>query len=120
MTSLEVSRSSFFAVTPRPRPAVPMRPWPPLARPGVVFVISVDPKGEDNEAFRCQNASLITKRMPGVPDEHEYLFTQYSVFTVARFVESPAPTAAAPHVIFLRAAQDNLGHPPRLPLAPRS
>ena len=85
-------------------------------RPGVVFVISVDPKGEDNEAFRCQNASLITKRMPGVPDEHEYLFTQYSVFTLTKFVEK-AGTNKDPHEVHLFAAEDNRGHGV-LPLAP--
>jgi hypothetical protein len=85
-------------------------------RPGVLFVVRVDPRGEDDEAFRCQNASPIRKRMPGVPDEHEYLFTQYSVFTLTKFVEK-AGTNKDPHEVHLFAAEDNRGHGV-LPLAP--
>ena len=77
-------------------------------RPGVLFVIQVNPRGEDEEEFRCQSASLITKRMPDVPDEHEYLFTQYSVFTLTKFVER-AGTNKDPHEVHLYAAEDNLG-----------
>ena len=81
-----------------------------------MFVITVDPDGEENIAFRCQNASLITKRMPGVPDEHEYLFTQYSVFTLTKFVEKDG-TNQYPHEVHLTAALDNREHGV-LPLAP--
>ena len=82
-----------------------------------MFVISVDPRGEDNDAFRCKNASLIQVRYPGVPEEHEYLFTQYSVFTLTQFVENTG-TNRDPHEVHLRAADDNRGHAPGLPLAP--
>jgi hypothetical protein len=54
-----------------------------------------------------------------VQDEFEYLFTQYSVFTVARFIESPNPTYRTPHVLYLRAADDNALERSGLPLAPR-
>ena len=56
-------------------------------------------------------------RYPGVPEEHEYLFTQYSVFTLTQFVENSG-TNRDPHEVHLRAADDNRGHAPGLPLAP--
>ena len=87
-------------------------------RPGVMFRIQVDPRGEHDVNFRCKNAALIVKRL-GVGEEFEYLFSPYSVFTVTRFVASPTPNYVTPHVVYLRAATDNALEPSELPLAPR-
>ena len=68
---------------------------------------------------KCVHVNLVTKRVPGLPDEQEYLFAPYSAFTVlsARW---NAGTAAAPHEIELLAAVDNREAPEDLPLAPWS
>ena len=67
----------------------------------------------------CQNANHIVRRAPNLPDEFEYLFVPYSVFTVVRFERSKKPTWRTPHVVHLEAALDNLEDPPDdLPLAP--
>ena len=65
------------------------------------------------------HVNLVTKRVPGLPDEQEYLFAPYSAFTVlsARW---NAGTVAAPHEIELLAAVDNREAPEVLPLAPWS
>ena len=89
-------------------------------RIGIMFRVLVDPRGETNPNYLTRNANLIRKRDPGLGDEFEYLFTQYSVFTVARFVLSTTPDDRTPHLVFLRPVHDNLGQPEGLPLAPRS
>ena len=68
---------------------------------------------------KCVHVNLVTKRVPGLPDEQEYLFAPYSAFTVlsARW---NAGTVAAPHEIELLAAVDNREAPEDLPLAPWS
>ena len=96
-------------------------------KPGVLLKIQVDPRGKDDPAWLCKNVNLVKSRMryhhgattTEIPDEFEYLFTQYSVFTVAKFVESPSPNYRTPHVLYLRAADDNALEPPGLLLAPR-
>jgi hypothetical protein len=62
---------------------------------------------------------MVTKRVPGLPDEQEFLFAPYSVFTVER-AEWNAGTVEKPHVIELKAAADNKAEPEDLPLAPWS
>ena len=89
-------------------------------RIGVMFRVQVDPRGEKHPNYLTRNANLIRKRDPGLVNEFEYLFTQYSVFTVARFVPSITPDDRTPHLVFLRPVHDNLGQPEGLPLAPRS
>ena len=68
---------------------------------------------------KCVHVNLVTKRVPGLPDEQEYLFAPYSAFTVlsARW---RAGTTAAPHEVELLAAVDNKEEPEDLPLAPWS
>ena len=61
----------------------------------------------------------MTKRVPGLKDEQEYLFAPYSVFTV-RSVQWTAGTGEDPHQIDLDAAVDNKGPSEDLPLAPWS
>ena len=61
----------------------------------------------------------MTKRVPDLPDEQEFLFTPYSAFTVQR-AEWNAGTEEHPHLIELQAAADNKAEPEDLPLAPWS
>ena len=68
---------------------------------------------------KCNHVNLITKTVPGLPDEKEYLFAPYSVFTVLS-VAWKAGTTAEPHEIELLAAVDNKAEPEDLPLAPWS
>jgi hypothetical protein len=68
---------------------------------------------------RCVHVNLVTKRVPGLPDEQEYLFAPYSSFTV-RSAEWRAGSDAEPHIIELVAAADNKAEPEDLPLAPWS
>jgi hypothetical protein len=77
------------------------------------WFIRIDPER------KCRHVNLVTMRVPGLPDEQEYLFAPYSVFTVlsARW---GAGTDADPHVIELEAAPDNIGPSEDLPLAPWS
>ena len=65
------------------------------------------------------HVNLVRRRVPGLPDEQEYLFAPYSVFTVLSATWN-AGTTAEPHVIELRAAVDNKEEPEDLPLAPWS
>ena len=65
------------------------------------------------------HVNLVTKRVPGLPDEQEYLFAPYSAFTVLS-VRWNAGTDASPHVIELLAAADNKEAAEDLPLAPWS
>ena len=79
----------------------------------VRWLIRIDPQR------RCVHVNLVTKRVPGLEDEKEYLFAPYSAFTVLRS-EWNVGTTADPHVIELLAAVDNKGAPEDLPLAPWS
>ena len=79
----------------------------------VRWLVRIDP------VRKCRHVNLVTKRVPGLPDEQEYLFTPYSVFTVLS-ASWNAGTAANPHVIELLAAVDNQEAPEDLPLAPWS
>ena len=79
----------------------------------VRWVIRFDPK------LKCVHVNLVTKRVPGLADEHEYLFAPYSAFTVIKSTWNEG-TDASPHVIELMAAADNKLQPEDLPLAPRS
>ena len=79
----------------------------------VRWIVRIDPER------KCAHVNLVTKRVPGLPDEQEYLFVPYSAFTVAR-VAWNAGTVAAPHVIEIVAAADNREAAEDLPLAPWS
>ena len=79
----------------------------------VKWTIRIDP------ARKCRHVNLVTRRVPGLPDEQEYLFAPYSAFTV-RSARWAAGTDDDPHVIELDAAPDNVGPSEDLPLAPWS
>jgi hypothetical protein len=77
------------------------------------WIVQIDPE------LKCAHVNLLTKRVPNLPDEKEYLFAPYSAFEVLSAAWN-AGTAGDPHVIELRAAPDNKGVPEDLPLAPWS
>ena len=82
----------------------------------VIFVVQVDPEGEEDEDELCQNANFITNTL--VPGEDEYLFVPYSAFTVTKVEISPTPNYKKPHRIYIEASSDSLLEPEDLPLAP--
>ena len=65
----------------------------------------------------CVHVNLVTKRVPGLRDEREYLFAPYSTFTL-QAVHWGAGTIDDPHQIELLAAIDNKAESELLPLAP--
>ena len=79
----------------------------------VLWRVRIDP------VRKCHHVNLVTKTVPGLPDEQEYLFAPYSAFTVLSSTWN-AGTTADPHVIELQAAVDNKEEPEDLPLAPWS
>ena len=68
----------------------------------VLWVVRVDPAGEDDQTQRCKHVNFVTHSLVG--GEAEYLFTAYSIFTV-RAVEWGVGGAA--HRIEIDAATDN-------------
>jgi hypothetical protein len=68
---------------------------------------------------KCQHVNLVTKRVPGLSDEREYLFAPYSAFTVIS-TKWGQGTPDDHHIIELSAAPDNKNAPEDLPLAPWS
>jgi hypothetical protein len=70
----------------------------------MMWVVHVNPAGAADRAQRCKHVNLVTHRSPGVPDEQEYLFTAYSIFTVRSVTWGQG---GAPHQIELNAASDN-------------
>ena len=79
----------------------------------VLWVVRIHP------VHKCAHVNLVTRRVPNLPDEQEYLFAPYSAFTVLN-ASWKAGTADDPHVIELAAAPDNRGPSEDLPLAPWS
>lgn len=73
--------------------------------PPVLYIIQVDPEGEDDEDKLNQNANLVQKT--NVPGESEYLFVPYSVFTITKCEWQAKPNYQSPHKIYLEAAHDN-------------
>jgi hypothetical protein len=86
--------------------------------PAVKWEVRVDRRGETTFQYRCKQVAFLTRT--DLPDELEYLFAAYSVFTVLEVHWSDAPGRATPHRIVLRAAIDNSLEPEGLPLAPYS
>lgn len=86
------------------------------ANPAVLFIIQVDPAGEEDEDALNQNANLVQKT--NVAGESEYLFVPYSVFTVTKCEWQAKPNYQNPHKIYLDAAADNDLADEDLPNAP--
>jgi hypothetical protein len=76
----------------------------------VRWVVRFDPAG-------CVHVNLVSKRVPGLVDESEYLFAPYSTFTL-QAVRWGDGTTADPHQLELMAAADNRVESELLPLAP--
>ena len=76
----------------------------------VRWLIRFDPAG-------CVHVNLVTRRVPGLRDEREYLFAPYSTFTL-QAVRWGAGTLSDPHQLELLAAVDNKAESELLPLAP--
>jgi hypothetical protein len=74
------------------------------------WLIRFDPAG-------CVHVNLVTRRVPGLRDEREYLFAPYSAFTL-QAVRWGAGTMSDPHQLELLAAVDNKAESELLPLAP--
>ena len=68
----------------------------------VLWVVRVDPAGEDDQTQRCKHVNFVTHSLVG--GEAEYLFTAYSIFTVRAVTWGEG---GAPHCIELDAASDN-------------
>jgi hypothetical protein len=79
----------------------------------VMWRVRIDP------VRRCMHVNLVTRRVPRLPDEQEYLFAPYSAFSVLS-VAWNAGTVNDPHIIELLAAVDNQTEPEDLPPAPWS
>ena len=79
----------------------------------VRWIVKIDPER------KCAHVNLVNKRVPGLPDEQEYLFAPYSAFKVTSATWN-AGTVSNPHVVELLAAPDNKEEPEDLPLAPWS
>jgi hypothetical protein len=71
----------------------------------VLWIVHVDPAGEQDATKRCKHANLIKYSM--VPGEQEYLFSAYSIFTVRSVEWAPAGGDGAYHRIHLDAASNN-------------
>lgn len=65
----------------------------------------------------CLHVNIITKRVPGLPDEREYLFAPYSAFTLLA-VQWNAGTNIDPHELEMLAAVDNKAESELVPVAP--
>jgi hypothetical protein len=87
-------------------------------RPGVLWTIRVDPRGETSLRYRCKQANLVMRRAPGVPDEQEYLFAPYSAFRVVEVHWEQNPDDRTPHRIVVEAIIDNRDAPEDIMLAP--
>ena len=87
-------------------------------RPGVVWTVRADPRGETEFRYKCKQANLVTKRAPGVPEEQEYLFAPFSAFEVVEVHWSSTPDDRTPHRIVINALVDNRDAPEDAPLAP--
>ena len=77
------------------------------------WLVRIDP------VLKCNHVNLVTKRVPDLPDEQEYLFAPYSAFIVLSAVWN-AGSDKDPHVVQLLASVDNKAEPEDLPLAPWS
>ena len=86
----------------------------PDDHPCAIWRITFDPRGKDHPEHRVRHMTFVSKTL--VPDEEEYLFAPYSVFTLQKVEWSSKLTK--PHEFTIRAACDNKEEDENLPLAP--
>lgn len=84
-------------------------------KPGVLWKVHVNPAGAQDPSQHCKN--VIFYQHAHVPDQQDYIFAAYSVFTIRKVTWSADPTST-PHLIELDAALDNALCSEDLPLAP--
>jgi serine/threonine protein kinase len=84
-----------------------------LARPAVLWVVHVDPRGQDSPDYRCKHVNFVRHSL--VSGEHEYLFTAYSAFMVRKVEWAEGDELSR---IEIEALLDNQAEPEDLPLAP--
>lgn len=77
--------------------------------PPVLYTVLIDPEAH------CAHVNYVKKT--NCPDEREFLFVPYSVFTVVDAKWKDHPTWLDPHEVILQAAPDNHLCPEELPLA---
>jgi hypothetical protein len=63
--------------------------------PCVMWIVHVDPEGENSQAKRCMHVNYVERTAPGVPIEEEYLFAPYAPFTVKEVCSCSPPLASA-------------------------
>ena len=68
----------------------------------VLWVVHVDPAGEDDVTKRCKHVNFVEHSL--VAGEKEYLFAAYSIFSVRKVSWGEG---GAPHLIEIDAASDN-------------
>jgi hypothetical protein len=80
------------------------------------WIIKIDP------VAHCWHVNFISRSLihniEGKPMEDEFLFSQFSVFTVSKAVWQSTPTPSCPHEVHLKALPDNRHGAPKLKLAP--
>jgi hypothetical protein len=91
--------------------------------PPVKWIIHLDPRGDEKHPehkfeFQCKHVNFVHNSLTS--NEYEYLFTQFSIFTVISvdWSTSRRPNPRSPHVIHLQAAVDNYAHPEDAKLDP--
>jgi len=83
----------------------------------VMWRIEVDPEGASNPNRRCFQVNYVRQTVLGLPDEQEFLFSQFAPFLVKQVIWSDNPRVR-PHRITLYALQDGRKEREDLPLSP--
>ena len=87
---------------------------------GVFYTISLDPRGKDDPRYRCKNVNYVERSKvadkAGKVLEAEYLFTQYSAFSVQKVERGYADSPY--HMVYLEAKLDSRFVPEDVPTCP--
>jgi hypothetical protein len=87
-------------------------------QPGVMWIIHLDTRGQEQFEYRCKHVSYISASHFGRAEE-EFLFVPYSPFTIQSVEWSDDPKRAkSPHIVHLKAGIDSHDFPEDLPSAP--
>merc|ERR1712224_131879 len=84
------------------------------SHPCAIWCIKFDERGKEHPEYRVRHMTFVSKTL--VPDEEEYLFAPYSVFTLKKIKWSAK--LVKPHKFTIVAACDNQEEDESLPLAP--
>jgi hypothetical protein len=87
---------------------------------GVFYTILLDPRGKDDPRYRCKNVNYVERSKVADEDgkvlEAEYLFTQYSAFSVQKVERGYADSPY--HWVYLEAKLDSRFVPEDVPTCP--